>query len=48
MGLQSDHWSLRIRLKHEKSMDMVDDEQPTWNVDTCNKNNQYDHMTWYE
>jgi hypothetical protein len=24
---------------------VVDDEQPTRNVVTCNKNNQYDHMT---
>jgi hypothetical protein len=40
-------WSLRIRLKHEKSMD-VDDEQITLNVVTCNQNNQYDNVTWYE
>ena len=35
------------RLKHEKSMDVVD-EQPTLNVVTCNQDNQYDHVTWYE
>ena len=45
MDLQSDHWSLRIKLKHQRSMNVVDDEQPTRNVVTCNKNNQYDHMT---
>ena len=32
-----------IRLKHEKSMDV--DELT---VVTCNQNNQYDHVTWYE
>jgi hypothetical protein len=46
-GLQSNQWSLRIRLKHEKSMD-VDDEQTTLNVVTCNQINQYDNVTWYE
>jgi hypothetical protein len=46
-SLQSNQWSLRIRLKHEQSMD-VDDEQTTLNVVTCNQNNQYDNVTWYE
>ena len=38
--------ALRL-LKHGKSMNVVD-EQPTLNVVTCNQDNQYDHVTWYE
>ena len=34
-------------IKNEKFMDVVD-EQLTLNVVTCNQDNQYDHVTWYE